>query len=372
MMEKRDSATLLLAGVTAVALYLCYLLIRPYATPILFASVIAIIFYPLHRRTQQIVRHRNLSAAISTAATLILTIVPLTFLLVAISHELSDLYQSLVTRSADSGGVLPYLLHGAEKIVSWASRRLGMPSVDLHDIMARRLENASAQIVGLGASLVSNAFSFVVRVVIALVVLFFLYRDGEKSVAGIMAALPLPEDRMSELRARVTSTVVANFYGGVAVGALQGTLTGLTFWALGIDSPVLWGVVTGFLSLVPVVGSGVVWGPAAIVLALTGHLGKAAILAGVGMAVIGTVDNIVRPLIIHRSVRLHTVFVLFALLGGVQLFGVLGLFVGPVILSVTAALVTMLHQDLVGKKQAEVVVPIATAAPVKSQSAGEQ
>jgi predicted PurR-regulated permease PerM len=372
MMEKRDSATLLLAGVTAVALYLCYLLIRPYATPILFASVIAIIFYPLHRRTQQIVRHRNLSAAISTAATLILTIVPLTFLLVAISHELSDLYQSLVTRSADSGGVLPYLLHGAEKIVSWASRRLGMPSVDLHDIMARRLENASAQIVGLGASLVSNAFSFVVRVVIALVVLFFLYRDGEKSVAGIMAALPLPEDRMSELRARVTSTVVANFYGGVAVGALQGTLTGLTFWALGIDSPVLWGVVTGFLSLVPVVGSGMVWGPAAIVLALTGHLGRAAILAGVGMAVIGTVDNIVRPLIIHRSVRLHTVFVLFALLGGVQLFGVLGLFVGPVILSVTAALVTMLHQDLVGKKQAEVVVPIATAAPVKSQSAGEQ
>jgi len=186
-----------------------------------------------------------------------------------------------------------------------------------------------------------------------------------------MTALPLPEDRMAELRMRVTSTVVANFYGGVAVGALQGTLTGLTFWALGIDSPVLWGVVTGFFSLVPVVGSALVWGPAAIVLALTGHLGKAAILAGVGMAVIGTVDNIVRPLIIHRSVRLHTVFVLFALLGGVQLFGVLGLFVGPVILSVTAALVTMLHEDLAGKKQAKVVA-IATVAPVKSQSAGEQ
>jgi predicted PurR-regulated permease PerM len=223
----------------------------------------------------------------------------------------------------------------------------------------------------MGASLISNAFSFAAGLVIALVILFFLYRDGEKSVAAIMAALPLPEDRMAELRARVTSTVVANFYGGVAVGALQGTLTGLAFWALGMESPVLWGVVTGFLSLVPVVGSGLVWGPASIVLALTGHLGKAAILAAVGMAVIGTVDNIVRPLIIHRSVRLHTVFVLFALLGGVQFFGVLGLFVGPVILSVAAALVTMLHEDLAGKKQAE-VVSIATAAPVKSQSAGEQ
>lgn len=355
MMERRDSATLFLAGITAVALYLCYLLIRPYATPILFASVIAIIFFPLHRRLQQMIRGRNLSAGISTAATLILTVVPLTFLLAAISHELSDLYQSLVTKSADSGGVLAYLLHGAEKIVAWASRRVGVPAVDLHDVLARRLENASAQLVGLGASLVSNVFAFVAKSVIALVILFFLYRDGENSLVRIMAALPLPEERLSELRTRVTTTVIANFYGGVAVGALQGTLTGLTFWALGIDSPVLWGVVTGFFSLVPVVGSGLVWGPAAIVLALTGHLGKAAILAGVGMAVIGTVDNIVRPLIIHRSVRLHTVFVLFALLGGVQLFGVLGLFVGPVILSVTAALVAMLHEDLAGNKQAEVV-----------------
>ena len=370
-MDRRGPATLFLAGVTAVALYLCYLLVRPYATPILFASVIAIIFYPLHRRIQQIVRRRNVSAAISTAATLILTVVPLTFLLVAISRELSELYQSLVTKSADSGGVLAYSLHGVEQIVRWAANRLGVPAPDLHDILARRLENASAQIVGIGASLVRNAFSFAAGLVIAVVILFFLYRDGEKSVAAIMATLPLPDDRMAELRTRVTSTVVANFYGGVAVGALQGTLTGLTFWALGMDSPVLWGVVTGFLSLVPVVGSGLVWGPAAIVLALTGHLGKAAILAAVGMAVIGTVDNIVRPLIIHRSVRLHTVFVLFALLGGVQLFGVLGLFVGPVILSVTAALVTMLHEDLAGKKQAE-VVSIATAPPVKSQSAGEQ
>jgi len=371
MMERRDSATLFLVGVTAVALYLCYLLIRPYATPILFASVIAIIFYPLHRRLQQVIRGRNLSAGISTAATLILTVVPLTFLLVAVSHELSDLYQSLQTRSADAGGVLPYLLHGAEKIVSWAGRYFALPPVDLHDILARRLESASTGLMRLGASLVSNVFAFVAKSAIALVILFFLYRDGEKSLAEIMAALPLPEDRLSELRSRVTSTVTANFYGGVAVGALQGTLTGLTFWVLGIDSPVLWGVVTGFLSLVPIVGSALVWGPAAIVLALTGLLGKAAILAGVGMAVIGTVDNIVRPLIIHRSVRLHTVFVLFALLGGVQLFGVLGLFVGPVILSVTAALVTMLHDDLASKKQAE-VVSIATAAPVKSQSAGEQ
>ena len=369
-MERNNSAILLLAGSAVVALYLCYLLLRPFASPLLFAMVIAIVFYPLHRRMQQMIRGRNLSAAISVAATFVLSVVPLTFLLIAISRELSELYGSLMSKSG-SESLLTYLLQRGDRLTTWASRRYSIPAVDLHDVLARRLETASGELVRLGASLVSNAFSFIANTVIALVILFFLYRDGEKVISKVTAALPLPQERLTELRERVTSTVVANFYGGVAVGALQGTLTGLSFWVLGLDSPVLWGVVTGFFSLVPMIGSGLVWVPASIVLALTGHLGKGLILAALGIAVIGTVDNIVRPLIIRKSVQLHTLLVFFALLGGVKMFGVLGLFVGPVILSVTAALVRMLQEEMAGKKQAE-VVSIATAAPVKSQSAGEK
>lgn len=370
MMERKNSATLFLAGSAMVALYLCYLLLRPFASPLLFAMVIAIVFYPLHRHIQQMVRGRNLSAAISVAATFALTVVPLTFLLIAISRELSELYGTLMSKSG-SGSLLTYLLQRGDQLIKWASRRYSIPAVDLHDALARRLETVSGELVRLGASLVSNAFSFIANTVIALVILFFLYRDGERGISKVTAALPLPQERLAELRERVTSTVVANFYGGVAVGALQGTLTGLSFWVLGLESPVLWGVVTGFFSLVPVIGSGLVWAPAAIVLALTGHLGKGLILAGLGITVIGTVDNIVRPLIIRKSVQLHTLLVFFALLGGVQMFGVLGLFVGPVILSVTAALVMMLQADMAGKKQAE-IVSIASAAPAKSQSASEK
>jgi len=131
----------------------------------------------------------------------------------------------------------------------------------------------------------------------------------------------------------------------VVVGALQGTLTGLSFWALGIDSPVLWGVVTAVLSLVPMFGSALVWLPASIVLMFTGHVVKGVILLVLGIAVIGTVDNVVRPIIIHKSLRLHPILVLFSILGGVQLFGVLGVLVGPVILSVTAALLAMVQQE---------------------------
>jgi predicted PurR-regulated permease PerM len=151
---------------------------------------------------------------------------------------------------------------------------------------------------------------------------------------------------MLELRDRISPTVIANFYGSVAVAGLQGSLTGLAFWALGIDSPVLWGLITALFSLVPMVGSALVWVPASIVLLLTGHFVKALILLAAGVAVIGTVDNIVRPLIIGKTVRLHPLFVFFALLGGVRLFGVLGLFVGPVILSFTAALLMIVREHL--------------------------
>jgi predicted PurR-regulated permease PerM len=102
-------------------------------------------------------------------------------------------------------------------------------------------------------------------------------------------------------------------------------------------------------SLVPVIGSAAVWAPAAIALLLTGHVVKGIILLALGVVVISTADNIVRPMIISRSVQMHAILVFFALLGGVQLFGVLGLFVGPVILSVTAALLMMLQKDLAGR-----------------------
>lgn len=349
MMDRKNAANLLLLGMTAAALYVCYLLFRPYLTPIVFASMIAIVFYPLHHHTQRISRSPTLAALISTLATLLLTVVPLTFVLLALSNELTDLYHGLAVRSAESGGVTAYLLRGSERLSAWASRRFSIPGIDLHAMVLNRLETISSSLLHLSASLVGNLFSLVVNSVIAVIVLFFLFRDGERIVSKLTAALPLSEDRASELGNRIQQTVVTNFYSSFAVGGLQGTLTGLSFWALGIDSPVLWGVVTGVCSLVPFVGSATVWVPASIVLMFTGHPIKGIILLGLGIAVIGTVDNIVRPLILHKRVRLHPVLILFSILGGLQLFGVLGLFLGPVILSITAALLLMVEKDVAGQ-----------------------
>jgi predicted PurR-regulated permease PerM len=110
-------------------------------------------------------------------------------------------------------------------------------------------------------------------------------------------------------------------------------------------SPVLWGLVTAMFSLIPIIGSAAVWGPAAIILLVSGHWVKALILLAWGAAIVGQIDTVVRPYVISGKAKLHTLLVFFALLGGVQAFGVMGLFIGPVLLSITLVLLQMLQEE---------------------------
>jgi predicted PurR-regulated permease PerM len=144
MMEKKNYAQLVLIGLTAAILYLCYLILRPFITPILFGCVIGIVFYPIHVYIKRIVGGTNGSAALSTLLTLLLTIVPLTFLVVAISNELA----ALAARSGGATGMLAQLLRSVDGVVSWISKVFHVPAVDLNAMLAARLEGASASFPG--------------------------------------------------------------------------------------------------------------------------------------------------------------------------------------------------------------------------------
>jgi predicted PurR-regulated permease PerM len=174
--------------------------------------------------------------------------------------------------------------------------------------------------------------------------LFFLFRDGRLMLAHTAAMVPLNAEQVQRLYNGIGNSIIANVYGCVAVGAAQGSLAGLAFWVLGLNSPVLWGLVTALFSLIPIVGSPAVWGPAVIILLAGGHWWKGLILLGWGVAVISQVDNLVRLYVISERVKLHSLLVFFALLGGVKAFGIMGLFIGPVVLSITLVLLEMLQE----------------------------
>lgn len=332
-----------LACLAVVTLYLCYLIAKPFLGPVLIALMLAIVFYPIHARIQFVLQRPNVTAAISTTIVLLIVTIPLIILGISISRELHAVVQSLREQSWSQVGLSPYLAQWVGSLLKRLENYVNLSQLDPQAALLRWAEQASRYLLSVGATVVTNLFSFLLNSVVVFFSLFFFFREGKGISQGLSAMLPLYPDQAERLFAGISETMIATLYGGLAVGAAQGILTGLSFWVLGLPAPILWTLVTGLASLVPVMGSALVWGPASILLFLSGHWLKGIILLVWGAAVVGQVDVVVRPCVLSARVKVHTLLVFFALLGGVEAFGVIGIFVGPVILSITLAVLDMLR-----------------------------
>jgi predicted PurR-regulated permease PerM len=175
--------------------------------------------------------------------------------------------------------------------------------------------------------------------------MYYLFRDGETIVNNLRGVLPLNKSQSERIFARTQEVVSASVYGVVTIAMIQGLLGGLAFWLLGLPSPVLWAVLMTFVCMIPVAGSFMVWVPLAIYLILSGHWTKAIILLAWGAFVVSTIDNFVRPKLIKNQTKLHELFVFFSVLGGMSVFGILGIVLGPVVLAITLGLLDTLRHD---------------------------
>jgi predicted PurR-regulated permease PerM len=169
-------------------------------------------------------------------------------------------------------------------------------------------------------------------------VLFFFLRDRQMFLRAIARHSPLSPLQMEGLLERIGDTIHATVYGTFAVASVQGLLGGLMFWWLGLPAPLLWGLIMGMLAVIPMLGAFVIWAPAALFLLLEGAWHDALTLSLWGMLVVGTVDNLLRPVLVGDRLRLHTVLTFLSVVGGLMVFGAAGLILGPVILVITMAM----------------------------------
>lgn len=339
---RKQAAVTFLLGLAAVALYLCYLIAKPFLGPLLIAVMLAIAFHPLYKKMQFYFRGPSAAAAVSTALALLMVMIPMVLLGISVSGELRAVIQSLRQQSGPHGDLSPYLLQRGESLLERLAAYANLGQLNPHATLLTWAEQASRSLLSIGAAAVTNLLSFILDMVVVFFSLFFFFREGQSIRQGLSAILPLSPEQTERLFAGISETMIANLYGGLAVGAAQGILTGLSFWALGLSVPILWALVTVLASLVPIVGSALVWGPASILLILSGHWVKGIILLVWGAAVVGQVDVLVRPYVVGAHVKVHTLLIFFALLGGVKAFGAIGIVIGPVILSVTLAVLDML------------------------------
>ena len=342
--RKPPASTLFLLALAALALYFCYLITRPFLNPIFLALMIAIVFHPFYVWLQQRIHRRNLAALTSTILVLVAVVVPTLVLGIRVTKEVRGLYQLLNEISVAQGGWNPYAMHFVDHLTGWAGKYVDLSTLDLRGALLRLLEQISRFLVSCGARIVSNIISFFAEAAIAFFTLFFLFRDGESMRARIAALVPLKAGQFDRIFSGVSNSLIANVQGCLAVGVTQGSLLSLGFWVLGLPSPILWGLITGLCSLIPIVGSAAVWGPAVIMLFISGHTWKALILLGWSAALVAHIDNVVRPYVISERAKTHPLLVFFALLGGASAFGVMGLFIGPLVLSVTLVVLEMLSE----------------------------
>lgn len=210
--------------------------------------------------------------------------------------------------------------------------RLGLTRPELVDerlstILTRGIQLLAGKVVSLG----QNTVEFVLSLFIMLYLLFFLVRDGDDIAGRITGAIPLRPELQRQLAGRFTTVLRATVRGTLVVAIVQGVLGGLIFWILGLNTPVLWGAVMAVLSLLPAVGTGLVWVPTAVYLAVTGAVGKGIILAAYGLLVIGSVDNVLRPLLVGKDTQMPDYVILLSTLGGLAIFGFNGFVIGPMI-----------------------------------------
>jgi predicted PurR-regulated permease PerM len=326
----------------AIALYLCWLMLQPFVNVVLWATVLSVVFYPMHRRIHARVNSATGAAALSSLLVVVLILLPATFITIAVVHELAgaaDNVQAGIQRLSHAS-TLPG--------VGWLMEKThGYISLDMADAEKFIAERAQAWGAALAAStliVVGGAVGAVVQMVLVIFTLFYLFRDGDRIRQAAYEMLPLERVQMHDIAVRTREVIAATIYGVLVISAIQGTLGTLIFTILGLPSPLLWGVVMFFLSMIPMAGAFLVWVPAAIYLALTGAYVKAIVLVAWGVLVIGSIDNFLSPRLVGRRARLHELLIFFAVLGGLQVFGVLGLVLGPVVVAVTLALIEMVRQ----------------------------
>ena len=340
--DRRDQARwLILLASMAGALYLCWLMLAPFVNVLLWAGVLTLSFFPVHRRILARTGKPNLSAALSTLFVVFVIGVPMGLVAWAIIREIVPaiaMVQGAFANFLDPDTTIP------GPAMRWLGEYIDVPRARVQ--INEQLGAMSSEIAGRTVGIVGGVLGVLIQALFVVFVMFYLFRDGKMIRDAMAAAIPLRNRETRVILFRVTEVVGASVNGVLVIAAIQGTLGGLAFAALGLPSAIVWGAVMIFLSLIPIAGAFVIWIPAAIYLAATGSWIKAIILTLWGGVVISLVDNFLRPRLVGKRAKLHELFIFFAVLGGLHVFGLVGLVLGPVVLAIALSLFeTFRHPD---------------------------
>jgi predicted PurR-regulated permease PerM len=311
--------------------FLVYLVLKPFLTPIAWAVVLSIVFYPLYAFFRKHIKWKSFAAAITLIVILVIILGPFSYLSFLLAKELKEVAAYIEKGELGLEGILK------DPRVSWLLERvksiLNIENVDIGNLLAENLSNMGKQLVGKITAGVRNVVATLLNFIFMALAIFFFIRDGSDFMTRIRDYLPFSEEQKDRLERQIKGMVISTIFGGVVVALVQGLMAGTAFYFLDVPSPVIWGTAVAIMSFVPVLGTFSIWGSVVVYLFLKGAIVKGFILILIGMFGISLVDNILKPIIIGGRTKMPTLLIFFSVLGGIKLFGLIGLIIGPLVMA---------------------------------------
>jgi predicted PurR-regulated permease PerM len=320
---------LLVAAVTALFLAVAW----PFLKPLLLGALLAGLFHPLYRWITRLLGGRpSLGAAVTLLVLLVLGLGPISvFLGIVVQQALTVSDQAIPWLTQHLGAA------SAFNVNEWVMQRFPglakyMPSQEqLLEQVGTAAKTAGAFLVTFASRMTATTATFLLNLFVMLYAMFFFFRDGHKILERIFYYLPLSDEDETSMLARFTSITRATIKGTLVIGIIQGALGGIAFRVAGIEGAALWGTIMTILSIIPGIGAPLVWVPFVIFLYVNGQYVTATLLLVWCGAVVTTIDNFLRPLLVGRDAQMPDLLILIGTLGGLFLFGPMGFIVGPII-----------------------------------------
>lgn len=322
-----SSLTLYLLSLGAV--FLCAWIVWPFLPALTGATVLAVVLRRPYNWLSARLNNRNLAAAAALILVILSIVTPVMFVAWGVGQHVLDAVRSLQSGAPEQE--LRQFLDRHQRIAELL--RYLADNID----PAQALEKSAGAAAGKIGIVLTRSIVALAQIVVMLFVLFFLFRDADEALRLARRLLPLKEEETNYLLQRIDTTINALVLGRFLVATIQGLIAGTTFALLGVSGATLLGAATLLFAIVPAVGAYVVWLPVVIYLAVAHFWVRAIILVAVGSLVISTLDNVLYPVLVGSRLRLHTVPIFLSMIGGIWLFGVSGLVLGPVLFNVTVS-----------------------------------
>lgn len=354
-MQRTDYERVAVVAVLLIVLYYVVRILQPFLPALVWALVLVSVFHPLFAALSRLLHRPRLASALACVLLTVLIVLPVIFLVFILAEQSVGAYRLLEERVKSSGPGGLEALRGAPfyQALLARARAWGLPEPDLSGAAMKALHAISEFLVSRSGLILSRLTHFLLNFFIMLFALYYLFLSGPELLHELRQISPLRHEHEEKIIERFRAMAAAAFGGGLATALIHGVAGGLIFLFLGLPSPLLWGAVMALLSMIPLVGTALVWGPLAAYYLLTGALAKGIVLVVVFAVVIGSIDSIVKPLLLRRGTEINTLWIFLSVLGGIEVFGFLGFFLGPFLVATLFVLVEIckveFREELDGK-----------------------